>query len=233
MTTSAAARTFYGELDPLDSAVYGPTAAAHYLGIPVATLRSWFVGQRYPRGFFRPLLAPAGVSPLRLSFRNLVEAFTLRALRIHHRLKLPELRTALEYAEAELRIKQLLTRPDLMAAEAGGLFLERYGQLIDLTGAGQLAMKKILQAHLRRVDAQNFLLYPFLPDGVEQALELSKPIVINPYVAFGHPVTRSRSISTEIIALRVGAGESESDLAKDYDLPREVIEAAVIYETAA
>ena len=48
------------------------------------------------------------------------------------------LRKALDYAERELKIDRLLLRKELRAG-AGKVFLDRYGQLIDLSASGQLA----------------------------------------------------------------------------------------------
>lgn len=43
---------------------YGPAEAARYLRLPAATLRTWLVGRRYPKGdaqtSFHPLIKPAG-----------------------------------------------------------------------------------------------------------------------------------------------------------------------------
>ena len=48
-------------------------------------------------------------------------------------------------------------RPEL-CSDAGQVFLDRYGELIDLSASGQLAMRQVLQAHLKRVtrDKQRF-----------------------------------------------------------------------------
>lgn len=142
------------------------------------------------------------------------------------------LRSALDYAENKLGIPRLLLREELRT-EAGKVFLERYGQLIDLTASGQLAMKLALEDHLRRIewDAAKFplRLYPFLvPIG-----STDRPIVIDPRIAFGRPVLDRKGISTSAIVDRVDAGETVDDVAADYDLRPEEVEQAVVYERAA
>jgi len=126
--------------------------AARYLRLSTGTLRTWVAGRPYttragerqsPR-----LIHPAQARPPMLSFWNLVEAHVLRALRSEHGVSVPALRKALRYAEKELGIEHLLLRRDLQT-EAGRLFLERYGELIDLSNSGQLAMKKMLEANDR------------------------------------------------------------------------------------
>jgi hypothetical protein len=78
----------------------------------------------------------------------------------------------------------LLLSPELRS-RAGDVFLDRYGQLISLSASGQLAIRQVLEAHLRRVewDARNvpIRLHPFL---IGDAPDQSRPIVIDPLVSF-------------------------------------------------
>lgn len=97
----------------------------------------------------------------------------LRSLRTEHGVALKAVRQSLQYAENELRIERLLMRKDL-ATGAGQLFLDRYGELLSLSASGQLAMRRLFEEHLKRVDwdAWQFpvRLYPFvLPEGYERA----------------------------------------------------------------
>jgi uncharacterized protein (DUF433 family) len=71
--------------------------------------------------------------------------------------------------------------------------------------------------------------YPFL---VSEGTD-AKPILIDPEVSFGRPVVREAFISTRSIVDRIDAGENVEDVARDYDLTREVVEEAVLYERAA
>jgi uncharacterized protein (DUF433 family) len=220
-----------------DHPAYSLTEAARYLRLPVATLRSWALGRQYPtaqgRADFRPLIKPASRKPPWLSFSNLIEAHVLRSLRTDHGISVKELRSALSYAEKSLGIDRLLLRPELLA-DAGRLFLDRYGQLIDLTASGQLAMRRLFDEHLQRIewDSSRFpiRLYPFLS---ASAPSDGRSILIDPRVAFGRPVVASRGITTSTIAERVDAGETVKDIAADYDLAQSEIEQAVVYERAA
>jgi uncharacterized protein (DUF433 family) len=211
--------------------------AARYLKLSPATLRSWVAGRPYPTatgiGHFQPLLQLPERRPPVLSFWNLVEAHVLRSLRTDHGVSVKALRKALRYAEQELEIERLLLRKDL-CTDAGKVFLERYGELIELSASGQLAMRKVFDEHLKRVewDARQFpvRLYPFIS---AEAPDSSRPIAIDPHVAFGRPVVRRAGISTVAIADRIDAGETVADLAADYNLSAEEIEQAVRYERAA
>lgn len=216
---------------------YSLSEAAHYLRLSPGTLRPWVVGRPYPTSAglrtSQPLLRPARREPITLSFWDLVEAHVLRALRTEHGVSAPDLRKALRYAESELGIDKLLLRKDLLT-DAGRIFLDRYGQLIDLSNSGQLAMRRVLQAHLRRVEWDTrslpVRLYPFLSaDGAAEA----RPITIDPRVAFGRPVVQRVGVSTRAITERLDAGESVAEVATDYDLTQDEIEQAALYEHAA
>lgn len=219
-----------------DQPAYGLAEAAHYLKLPSATLRSWLVGRSYPKGetfsTFQPLIKPACKNPPLLSFYNLVEAHVLRSLRTEHGVAIRELRAAIKYAERMLHIERLLLRKDL-CTHAGKVFLDQYGKLINLSASGQLAMRRLLEEHLKRVEWDQWKfpvrLYPYVV--AEPATERS--IVIDPTIAFGRPVVLRAGIATGAIAERIDAGETVAALAEDYDLRPEEIEQAVLYERAA
>lgn len=220
-----------------DIAAYTVAEAARYLRLPTATLRSWVLGRQYPTadgsGQFPPLIRPASRVPPLLSFSNLIEAHVLRALRTDHGVPVKALRSALAYAERELGIDRLLLRPELRT-DAGTVFLDRYGELIDLSASGQLAMRRLFAEHVKRVewDSSRFpvRLYPFLWTAAPTE---ERPIIIDPRLAFGRPVVLRRGISTSAIAERIDAGESVEDVAADYELGLPEIEQAILYERAA
>lgn len=220
-----------------DFAAYTLAEAARYLRLPVATLRSWVLGRQYPTadggGQFPPLIRPASRRPPLLAFSNLIEAHVLRSLRTDHGVPVKALRSALAYAERELGIDRLLLRPELRT-DAGKVFLDRYGALIELSTSGQLAMRHLLAEHLKRIewDTSRFpvRLYPFLSAAAPSD---DRPIVIDPRIAFGRPVVQRKSISTSAIAERIDAGETVDDIAADYELGPLEIEQAILYERAA
>jgi uncharacterized protein (DUF433 family) len=216
---------------------YGAAEAARYLRLPAATLRTWLVGREYPKGAaharFHPLIKPARGQPLQLSFYNLIEAHVLRALRTEHGVALAELRKAIAFAQKKLQLNRLLLSPELRT-HAGQVFLDHYVELINLSASGQLAMRKMFESHLQRVewDAWKFpvRLYPYIDT---PATSNVRPIAIDPHVAFGRPVVVRTGVSTAAIANRLDAGESVEALAEDYDLSRDEIEQAVLYSRAA
>jgi uncharacterized protein (DUF433 family) len=231
------ARTRDKPFNPRDTAAYTLSEAARYLKLPAATLRSWVIGRPYPKGegvaHFRPLIHPPSTRPPLLSFWNLVEAHVLRALRTEHGISLKDLREAVRYAERHLQIERLLLDKRL-CTDAGTLFVERYGQLINLSASGQLAMRKMFDEHLKRIEWAEVTfpirLYPFVASNAETP---DKPIAIDPAVAFGRPIVVSRGVTTQAIADRIDAGETVEDIATDYGLAKADVEQAVLYERAA
>jgi uncharacterized protein (DUF433 family) len=233
---SSARVTRANTFSPHDTPAYTLTEASRYLKLPPATLRAWVIGRAYPRGegvaHSQPLIRPPSGRPPLLSFWNLVEAHVLRSLRTEHGISLKDVREALRYAERNLKIDRLLLDKRL-CTDAGQLFLDRYGQLINLSASGQLAMRKIFDEHLKRIEWANTLpirLYPFLASGAETP---DKPIAIDPAIAFGRPIVVRAGVTTRAIADRIDAGEAVDEIAADYGLAASDIENAVLYERAA
>jgi uncharacterized protein (DUF433 family) len=223
--------------DLRDRPAYTLNEAARYLKVAPATLRSWLVGRGYPKvsgeGRFHPLIHPPVKQPPTLSFWNLVEAHVLRAMRTEHGVPMDALRKALAYAQKTLRIERLLLNRALYT-EGGRVLLDRYGQLIDLSASGQIALRRVFEEHLKRVEWDDWKfpvrLYPFPSN---DAIAPNRPIAIDPQIAFGRPIVARKGISTCSIADRIDAGESPKDLAADYDLSVTEIEDAILYERAA
>ncbi len=228
---------YESEVDPQDAPAYTLIEAARYIKLPVATLRSWVVGRPYPKASgvarFEPLIQPPSRQPPLLSFTNLIEAHVLRSLRTEHGVSLKDLRTALAFAERHLNIERLLLSRQLRT-EAGTVFLDQYGKLIDLSASGQIAMRKMFDEHLKRVEwgvvEMPIRLYPFLSSSTESA---ARPIAIDPKIGFGRPILVRKGVSTQAIADRIDAGETVDELALDYGLEASEIEEAVMYERAA
>ena len=141
---------------PEDESAYSLIEAARYVKLPAATLRSWVIGRPYPRASgvaqFQPLIRPSSRQPPLLSFSNLIEAHVLRSLRTDHGVSLKDLRAALDFAERHLGIERLLLNEQL-CTEAGSVLLDQYGRLIDLSASGQIAMRKMFDEHLKRVQS--------------------------------------------------------------------------------
>jgi uncharacterized protein (DUF433 family) len=226
-------RTSSTKPDPREVPAYGLAEAAYYLGIPVATLRSWVLGRDYKVADgtrrFAPIIEIADRKRKHLSFINLVEAHVLSALRREHAIQLPQVRKAITYLRRQLQSRHPLA-DQLFETDGLDLFVQNYGQLINITRDGQLAMRNVLQSFLRRVKRDNqgapVKLYLFVRGAVEEPFA----VVVDPAVSFGRPVLEGTGIPTEILAQRYKAGDSYEQLVEDYGRPKEEIEEAIRYE---
>src|SRR5579862_8172918 len=96
--------------DPRLSPAYSMGEVAHYLRMPEGTLRSWVVGRLYPVAGqskrSRPLIHLDDPKKQYLSFINLVEAHVLAAICRRHGIKLPKVRTALDFVKRRFDIQR-------------------------------------------------------------------------------------------------------------------------------
>ena len=203
---------------------YPYVEAAHYLNLPLSTLRSWFLGQ----GGFHNVIRPDGHKGEGLSFLNLVEAHVLKAIRRSHRIPLPKVRKALDYVGTQLEVERPLAN-ERFQTNGVDLFVERLGRLLNVSKEGQFEMDELLRTHLLRIewDAAGIpiKLYPFTH---KRAMPTSPaPVEIDPTVAFGRPVLKGRGVPTAILADRFKAGDSLQMLAGDYETSKDQIEEAI------
>ena len=202
---------------------YGFTEVAQYLRLPVATLRSWFLGQ----AGFKPLIQIAFKNPNTLSFFNMIEAHVLAALRRKHKLTMPRIRKALDCLGTFHDYAHPLAEK-WFETDGVNLFVDELGKLVNLSQNGQQAMREVLCQHLNRIDrdekAMPIRLYPFTS---RQTIEETRVVVIDPRIAFGQPVIAGTGIRTSIIAERFEAGESIEELVAEYGRTAREIEEAI------
>lgn len=222
--------------DPRELAAYGITEAAHYLRIPLATLRSWVHGRYYPteagRKHFAPIIALPDAKLAALSFVNLVEAHVLDAIRREHQVPFPNVRSAVSYVQRQFGSKHPLAEQKF-ETDGVNLFVSRFEKLVSVSEEGQLAMRELIKAHLRRIDRDPagfaMRLYPFTR---KYELDQPKIIVIDPFVSFGRPTISGTGVTTSMLSERYKAGDSMDALAEDYGCERAQVEEAVRCELA-
>lgn len=188
--------------DLREAPAYTLAEAAYYLGIPVATLRSWVLGRHYPvasgEKLFAPIIEIADKKKRQLSFINLVEAHVLNAIRREHEIQLPKVRKAVTYLRNKFQSQHPLAGQQF-ETDGLDLFVQKYSQLINITRDGQLAMRKILQSFLKRIKRDEcgapVKLYLF----VRGAMDEPFAVVVDPTVSFGRPVLEGTGIPTEIL----------------------------------
>ena len=224
----------YRGRDPRDIPAYTYADAASYLDLPLSTLRAWIRGFEYQtkggRRLFKPVFHLPEAELPRLSYTNLVEAFVLGSLRRKYKIDLHKIRTAIASVEKEFGSHHPLAE-HRFETDGIDIFIEKYGQLINVGRDGQLGMRDILQSYLTRVEhdpaGKATRLYPFIRlNGTAQP----KNVVINPYVSFGKPVITGTGLPTRVVAERYKAGDSIPLIARDYGRKEEEIDDAIRYE---
>ncbi len=180
---------------------------------------------------FHPLIPIADPKNRLLSFRNLLELHVLSALRRTHRIEMPSVRRAIKYLKDRFRTDHpLLDRQ--MLTDGKDLFIEQYEHYINISRHGQMEMRQVLEIYLQRIEwdeaGSPIRLFPFTRGRFEQSPRL---ISIDPVVRFGKPCIAGTGIPSAIVAERYEAGDSISELAKDYGRSTFEIEEAVRYES--
>lgn len=204
---------------------YSMKDASRYLRIPYPTLRDWVKG--FPRSNQRPIITIPDKMQKYLSFINLVEIYVLDAIRRIHKISFPKIRKALLYLNKKIPSKHPLA-DHLFSTDGYNLFVDEYGQLTNISKDGQIEMKKIIETYLKRVE-RNYegipiRLYPFVRN---KSLDEPKDIIIDPMISFGRPILAGTGIPASVIFERFIAGDSISDLAKDYGIEQEKVEDAI------
>ena len=202
---------------------YSPGEVAHYIAVPVSTVRYWCMG----RGQYASLILPAQTHPLLLSFINLVELHVLGSIRRKHRISMPKVRAALDYVESKMKVSQPLANHRFQT-DGVNLFVEHYGHLINASQRGQMGMRAILDDALVRIEWDDrdlpARLFPYTR---KDTTATSRLIVIDPTVCGGRAVIDRTRIAVEVVAERFKAGDSIQDLVSDYGCGPEAIQEAI------
>src|SRR5580692_7715280 len=216
----------------LSTPAYPFVEAAHYLNVPLSTLRAWCLGQGYRAGGktrrFQPLIRLDGNDRRALSFLNLVEAHVLAAIRRQHHVPLPKVRQALNFVSKRLNTDRPLANAEFQT-DGVDLFLDKLGSLFNVTREGQLEMADVIRDHLKRIERNSrgvpIRLYLFTRK--DEIRDQPSPVVVDPNIAFGRPVLAGRSVPTAVLADRFKAGDTLMQLAEDYDTSSQNIEEAL------
>jgi uncharacterized protein (DUF433 family) len=163
-----------------------------------------------------------------LSYLQLIEVAVVAAAR-KEGVKLPDIRAARDYAERTLKSEYPFAQ-HRFKTEGKNLWLDygelegekRGGALVKANQAGQLAWKGII-GRLKEFEYEH--------EGVVTRWHVagtSSPIIIDPRISFGAPTVGG--IPTWIIKGRWNAGESDTDIADDFGLEKELVRKALDFE---
>jgi uncharacterized protein (DUF433 family) len=219
-----------------DNPAYPASEVARILNLPAATLKSWCFGQNYRSASgspkrFQPVIRPADAGARLLSFANLCELHILSAIRRHHNISLSKIRDSVDYLRSQLGAdRPLIDRQ--FRTNGIDLFVEHASHLLNVSKQGQEALRGDFELALARIERDSngtpIRLFPFsrTASGTEQP----KSIVIDPRLSFGRPALSGAAVPTEVIVDRFRAGDSVTEMAKDYGVDEKEIEEALRFE---
>ena len=232
----------YRGVCPREIPAYNTVDAAHYLGVPENTIRGWIFGRRASTragssAWTKPLIDAASPKRRLLSFVNLVELHVLDAMRRDHQIEMRKIKKAIEYLKEQFDTHHPLI-DEIMETDGSHIFVSKYGDLINVSQHGQLAMKAMLEAHLKRIDRDAhglaIRLFPFTRRRSDPAASDGPRIIaIDPGVTFGRPVIAGSRVPTVEVAERFKAGESPRAIAEDFGRHEDEILEAIHCELKA
>jgi uncharacterized protein (DUF433 family) len=220
----------------LSSGVYTIPDAAKLLQINQQLLRLWLTGYPVDSALAENRRFP-GLGELKthgvgrdrhFGFLTLIEIFTAYQLRqrgfsMH---KVRSFRTELAHrfqTEFPFALRGLLT-------VSSHRLLKELGDdaLLELGTSGQTAFEKVLGPFCEKLDfdSTSNLAARFFPNG------RNSNIVVDPRHAFGQPVIIGTNLTTAALASRLRGGESESELANDFNLTEQQVREVRDFELA-
>lgn len=222
-----------------DEPAYRVGEVAHILGLPRGTVQAWCFGHDYlhardgSRKLFARVIAPADERQRLLSFVNMCELHVLSVIRRHHRVRLSQVRAAVDYMRQQLKEDRPLSS-GRFRTNGIDLFVEHAGQLLNVSQQGQHALREDFERTLDRVDfssdnKQPVRLFPFTRPPSAASVQ-AKTVLVDPTLSFGRPVLSGAFVRTETIESRFQSGDSIADMALDYGVSAQQIEEALRFE---
>lgn len=225
---SAALHQLYTDRAAYRLPLYTVRQAAHLAGLPLATAARWTATAA---GL---LVQPPGEAGL--SFLNLVELHVLAAIRRHHQVPLGKVRHAVQYVRQAFGTDHPLAERQF-ETDGVDLFIQELDTTINASRQGQVAIRELVAAYLRRIERDTagfpLRLFPLYQTGVDTALEVTNApafIAVDPTISFGRPILASSGIPVDIVVSRYRAGDSIRELVTDYQLSETAVEEALRYE---
>jgi DNA-binding transcriptional MerR regulator/uncharacterized protein (DUF433 family) len=225
-------------VDRFADALYTPTEAARYLGVPSQTLRNWVRGGTVPhpdrpdtlfRAVVASVAAPRGHAAI--PFVGLAEAYTLRALR-EAGVPLQRIRPALDALTSEFGIEHALASQRLYTDGAEVLF--DYAETTSDDNAAEAVRELVVARHGQRVFAdvvQDYLRRVTFEAGYAQVLPLpgytEAKVVVDAGRGFGQPIFLHGGARLEDVMDLFDAGEPLNVVAEEFGVPEPELEEAL------
>jgi uncharacterized protein (DUF433 family) len=218
--------------DQWDVPIYTYADAAYYLGIHRGTLRTWVIGRTIPyKGELRrldPLIKAADARTGLMSFYNLAEAHILAASRYKHHVPLRSVRNAIIHLQNRYpSLHPLLSKE--FYTDGLDLFIKGMEDTENLSRQGQLGFKPILDLFLHRIEFDEEFRPKKVWPLVRGQSESEKVVSLVFGVSAGRPTVDGTGVPVMMLWQRNRAGESEEELADDYDIDVSRVKKAIEY----
>lgn len=176
---------------------------SQYLHIPIKNIQSWAILFGYTAKERSHLPIPSVNYSIRdsylLSFNNIVEAHIIQAIHSTTKVRVDEIRNALNIVGEQLDIKEYPLLNQRFSVNGVKIFVENYVRSISANNDTQDRLKLALDNHLSRIefdrDGLPSKLYPIRPNSVNSP----KIVSIDPTIAFGSLVINGTGITTSIL----------------------------------
>lgn len=208
--------------------LYSFAEADRLAGVTRGTSGRWLKGYQYwytPDELrTQPPVTPEVHRAEGISFLDLVEVVVVGKLR-GKGFSLRRVRQINEYCRLALQAERPLVT-EKFRTDGGDVFvMASHGYLLNvLHGAGMQAWEEVLDPFLDTLDYEDELARRWWPVG------RGEPVVVDPEYGFGLPVVDGSSVRTEIIAERHAAGDDPDDIAYDFGVSPNKVEAALRFE---
>lgn len=216
-----------------ETPLYTAGEAAAYLRVPRTTLDTWAHGYSRKRQGRRSTKADPIITAFQggrrapeIPFIGLAEGMVLAAFRSSG-VPMQCIRPAVEVLKSELGLDHALASKSLLTDGAEILYdyatKANEEELRELTvvRTQQRLFVPVIQDYLRRIT--------YASDGWARRLKLpvSKNVIVDPERAFGQPIFAKGAVRVEDVVDRFAAGDSVGDVAYDFGVPVEDVEAVV------
>lgn len=176
-----------------------------------------------------PLVTTVGASGPTVPFVGLAEAYMLAAFR-SAKVPMQRIRPAIRWLEENIGLEQALASEQLMTDGAEVLwdFREHTDDPAERDAvdglvavrSGQQVFRPVVRDYLRRVTYQDGWMRMIHLPGYERV-----DVTVDPWVNGGQPTVARRGIRVADVLNRLKAGEDRLDVAEDYDLQLNEVEA--------
>jgi len=212
----------------IGTGIYTAREVARFAGLSPSRVVRWMSGYDFKA---RESVRHANSSIAReadhgpsLTFLDLIEVLFVKSF-LEHGVKMRVIREAAQRAvdlfgtHHPFAIKRFETdgRDIFTRLVPKGRATDRMINVVD----GQTMFTEVISLYLKQIE------YDHLGDAAKWwPLGKAEPVLIDPKVSFGTPITAAGHVPTHAIHCALAAGDSESDVAKWFDIPIEEVRAA-------